>query len=196
MNDRVFKHSNAHKLEDPERLKWMPPAEVVSRLHLKHGDRIADVGAGTGYFSLPMANAVGADGHIFAVDLQQEMLDLLAKKLQRNESVANISLHRGPASKLPLPDSSVDVAFYANVWHEFDDGEDVLRESKRVTTGHGRIAVLDWRRDKESPPGPPQDHRIAADTLVDFLQKHGCHQISCYNVGEYSYMITAELSKK
>ncbi len=195
MNDRVFKHSNAHKLEDPERLTWMPPAEVLSRLHLKHGQRVADVGAGTGYFSLPMARAVGEDGHIFAVDLQQEMLDLLAKKLQQDDSPTNVSLHRGPASQLPLEDRSVDVAFYANVWHEFDDGEDVLREALRIAVPNGRIAVLDWRHDKESPPGPPQGHRIAADTLVDFLQKHGCHKVSCYNVGQYSYLITAELAK-
>jgi ubiquinone/menaquinone biosynthesis C-methylase UbiE len=193
MNDRVFKHSNAHRLEDPERLKWMPPAEVLSRLHLKHGERVADVGAGTGYFSVPMANAVGADGHIFAVDLQQEMLDLLARKLQQDNSAPNVSLHRGPASRLPLEDSSIDLAFYANVWHEFDDGEEVLREGVRVTVPGGRLAVLDWRHDKESPPGPPQEHRIAADSLVDFLQKHGCHHVSCYNVGQYSYMITAEL---
>jgi ubiquinone/menaquinone biosynthesis C-methylase UbiE len=196
MNDRVFKHTSAHQLEDPERLKWMPPAEVLSRLHLKHGFRVADVGAGTGFFSLPMARAVGADGHIFAVDLQQEMLDLLATKLQREDAPTNISLQRGPASKLPLADNSVDVAFYANVWHEFDDYEDVLREAMRVTIPNGRIAVLDWRHDKESPPGPPQDHRVAADAVVDFLQKHGCHQVSCYNVGQYSYLVTAELAKK
>ena len=196
MNDRVFKHSNAHRLEDPERLKWMSPAEVLSRLHLKHGQRLADVGAGTGYFSLPIAEAVGADGHIFAVDLQQEMLDLLAVKLRGDDSPTNISLHRGPASKLPLEDRSVDVAFYANVWHEFDKGEDVLREAVRVTVPNGSIAVLDWRHDKESPPGPPQDHRIAADTVVDFLKKHDCRQVSCYNVGRYSYLITAELRKQ
>ncbi len=196
MNDRVFKHSSAHKLEDPERLKWMPPAEVLSRLHLKHGERVADIGAGTGYFSLPIANAVGADGHIYAVDLQQEMLDLLTTKLQQNNSPSNISLHRGPASKLPLEDSSVDVAFYANVWHEFDDCEGVLREAMRITMPNGRIALLDWRHDKESPPGPPQGHRIAADALVDFLQKHGIRKVSCYNVGQYSYMITGELPSK
>ena len=196
MNDRVFKHTSAHKLEDPERLKWMPPAEVLLRLHLKPGLRVADIGAGTGYFSLPMAKAVGTDGHIFAVDLQQEMLDLLATKLQREDAPANISLHRGPASELPLADNSVDVAFYANVWHELDDCGEVLREAIRVTVPNGRIAVLDWRHDKESPPGPPQDHRVAADTLVDFLQKHGGQQVSCYNVGQYSYLVTAELARK
>ena len=196
MNDRVFKHTSAHRLEDPERLKWMPPAEVLSRLHLKHGMRIADIGAGTGFFSVPLAKAIGTGGHIFAVDLQQEMLDLLAKKLAQDGSLTNISLHRGPASKIPLTDSSVDIAFYANVWHEIDDSEEVLREAVRIAIPNGRIAILDWRQDKESPPGPPQEHRISAETVANFLHTCGCHQVSCYNVGQYSYIITAELPSK
>jgi ubiquinone/menaquinone biosynthesis C-methylase UbiE len=193
MNDRIFKHSSAHKLEDPERLKWLPPAEILSRLHLTHGTRVADVGAGTGYFTIPMANAVGPEGHIFAVDLQQEMLDLLTRKLAKENVPGNISLHRGAAKELPLKDDSVDLAFYANVWHELDDADAAFREAKRIA-GNGRIAILDWRHDKESPPGPPQDHRIAAETLMTFLQTNGCRRVSCYNVGQYSYLLTAELA--
>jgi ubiquinone/menaquinone biosynthesis C-methylase UbiE len=193
MNDRVFKHSNAHKLEDPERLKWMPPAAVLSRLHLAHGARVADVGAGTGYFAIPMAKTIGEPGEVFAVDLQQEMLDLLQQKLKHPDSPRNISLHLGTASPLPLPDNSVNLAFYGNVWHELDDLEAAFREARRITMSRGQIAILDWRSDKESPPGPPQDHRISAETVVNFLQTNGCHRVACYNIGEFSYMVTAEL---
>lgn len=196
MNDRVFKHSHAHKLEDPERLKWLPPEEVLSRLHLSQGDRVADIGAGTGYFTVPIANAVGSDGQVFAVDLQQEMLDRIAAKLTEADSLRNISLHRGAAHEVPLPDGSVDLTFYANVWHELDDAEAAFREAERVTRPDGRIAVLDWRHDKESPPGPPQGHRVPADTLLAFLQEHGCREMLCHNVGQYSYIVTAQLPGK
>ncbi len=73
MNDREFKHTEAHKLEDPERLKWLPPAEILAHLRLGPGMKVADIGAGTGYFSIPIARAVGALGHVFAVDLQPEI---------------------------------------------------------------------------------------------------------------------------
>jgi ubiquinone/menaquinone biosynthesis C-methylase UbiE len=196
MNDRVFKHAHAHKLEDPERLKWLPPAEVLSRLHLHHGGRIADVGAGTGYFSIPIAKAVGEAGKVFAVDVQPEMLDKLRQELEQWDSPRNISLHLGAATQLPLPDDSVDVAFYANIWHELDDQDAALLEAIRVTKTNGKIALLDWRSDKESPPGPPQEHRISAETIVVFLQTNGCHRVSCYNVGQYNYIVTAELAQK
>jgi ubiquinone/menaquinone biosynthesis C-methylase UbiE len=191
MNDRVFKHTHAHKLEDPERLKWLPPAEVLSRLHLRAGMSVADIGAGPGYFSLPIARALGDADTVFAVDMQQEMLDLLRLKLKQPDAPKNISLHLGAASQLPLSNDSVDVAFYANIWHELDDHDAALREAVRVTVPKGRIAILDWRSDKESPPGPPQAHRISAEAIVNFLQANGCQPVSCYNVGEYSYIVTA-----
>jgi ubiquinone/menaquinone biosynthesis C-methylase UbiE len=196
MNDRVFKHTHAHKLEDPERLKWLPPAEVLSRLHLHHGGRIVDVGAGTGYFSIPIARAVGEGGEVFAVDMQQEMLDKLREKLEQPDSPQNISLHPGAASQLPLSDDSVDLAFYANIWHELDDQDAALREAIRVTKSNGKIALLDWRSDKQSPPGPPQEHRIPAESIMGFLQNSGCHRVSCYNVGQYNYIVTADLAQK
>lgn len=196
MNDRVFKHTHAHKLEDPERLKWLPPAEVLSRLHLAPGACVADIGAGTGYFSIPLAKAVGEEGKVFAVDMQPEMLDLFRQKLEQPGSPANISLHLGAASQLPLPDGSVDLALYANIWHELDDQDAALREAIRITAPKGKIALLDWRSDQKSPPGPPQEHRISAETVMAFLQSNGCHRVACYNVGQYNYIVTAELAQK
>lgn len=193
MNDRVFKHTNAHKLEDPERLKWLPPVEVLSRLHLQAGTRVADIGAGTGFFAIPIAQAVGNAGHVFAIDLQPEMLDRLQQKIEQLGGSTNISLHCGPASELPVQDSSADLALYANIWHELDDPEAAFREALRITSPGKRIAILDWRRDKESPPGPVQEHRIAAETVVNFLQSNGCRHIACYNIGNFSYLVTAEI---
>ncbi len=196
MNDRLFKHTHAHKLEDPERLKWLPPAEVLLRLHLTRGARVADIGAGTGYFSIPLAKEIGPSGEVFAVDLQQEMLDRLRQKLEQPDAPKNISLHLGSASRLPLSDNSVDLAFYANIWHELSDSGAAFREALRIAKSQGRIAILDWRSDQESPPGPPQAHRISAETIVNLLQTSGCHDVGCYNVGQYGYLVTAELPAK
>ena len=92
MHDRVFKHTEAHKLEDPERLRWLPPAEVISHLRLLPGMKIADIGAGTGYFSIPIARAVGDGGRVLAADLQPEMLELLHQKLSQEDALGNIEL--------------------------------------------------------------------------------------------------------
>src|ERR1039458_9895939 len=81
MHDRRFPASEAHRLDDPERLLWLPPAAVLGALAVRPGETIADVGAGTGYFSLPLAKAVGPEGKVYAVDAQAEMLSLLRQKL-------------------------------------------------------------------------------------------------------------------
>src|SRR5689334_18193385 len=98
---KLFDPASAHKLEDPERLTWMPPDEVVALLGISRGIDVADIGAGTGYFALPIAVAA-APGRVFAVDLQPEMLKLLDQKLGAPEAPDNIQLVEGDASATTL----------------------------------------------------------------------------------------------
>lgn len=194
MHDRVLKHTEAHKLEDPERLRWLPPAEILSHLRLAPGMKIADVGAGTGYFSIPIAGAVGALGKVYAVDLQAEMLDLLRQKLEQHHAPGNISLLQGNASQLPLPERAAHVTFYANIWHELENHDAAFAEALRISVPGARIAILDWRDDCAPPPGPPQDHRISNQAVVAFLQSKGCADVVSRHVGQYGYLVTAEMN--
>jgi ubiquinone/menaquinone biosynthesis C-methylase UbiE len=192
MNERTFDAKNAHRLEDPERLIFLPPAEVASSLNLQRGMVVADIGAGTGYFALPIAGAVGTGGKVFAVDFQQGMLDHLRQKLDRPDSPKNINLVSGDALKTTLPAQSVDLVFIANVWHELDDCPGVLAEAKRILCRSGGIAILDWRTDVPQPPGPPLAHRISAEVVRETLQREGWSVEPIENVGMYSYLVRAE----
>lgn len=193
MNDRVFRASNAQKLENPERLEWLPAAEILRELKLAPGMQISDIGAGTGYFSLPMALSVGDQGQVFAVDLQTEMLELLRAKLRVPDAPTNILLQAGDACTTNLASGSIDLVFFANVWHEFDDMECVLREAIRIGSDQGRIAILDWRPDCMPPPGPPSDYRISATAVEQFLAENGCVNPVRKNVGRYSFLVAADL---
>ena len=188
MTDKRFKASEAHRLDAPERLVWLPPLEVVRALHLRGGETVADIGAGTGYFSLPIIRAVGTSGKVFAVDAQREMLAHLREKMQR-ESAAGIEPVHAEADATTLPDSSCDVVFLANVWHEFADRMAVLRESLRILRRPGRVAILDWRPDVEREAGPPLEHRIAGAVAVAELNAAGFTQIEQHNVGKYSWLV-------
>lgn len=192
MNERTFNASEAHKLEDPERLLWLPPGEVIARLPVKIGMMVADIGAGTGFFAIPFARHIGPDGRVFAVDLQREMLDILQSKLSGAGMPGNIGLHPGTATATGLIDRSVDLVFLANIWHELDDHPAVLGEAARILAPGGRISVLDWRPDVERPPGPRLDHRIAMDKVELTLSTAGWRCLICDLIGRHSYLVVAE----
>ena len=191
MNNRTFPARDAKKLEDPERLLWLPPDEVVSLLHPRQGMVIADIGSGTGYFSIPFARQVGPTGKVYAVDVQQEMLSLLNKKLKGVGTSSNIELVLGDATRTNLLSESADIVFMANVWHELDHHEMVLKECGRILRKGGRIAILDWRSDAGHPPGPPLDHRISAESVVATLRSDGWTPAHPVNVGKYSHLVEA-----
>src|ERR1035441_5281369 len=98
MHDRRFPASQAERLDNPERLLWLPPADVIDALAIHTGETIADVGAGTGYFSLPLASAVGAAGKVYGVDGESEMLAWIKMKLDQAE-FANIELIHAEAEQ-------------------------------------------------------------------------------------------------
>jgi ubiquinone/menaquinone biosynthesis C-methylase UbiE len=193
MNDRVFSHTQASKLDDPARLKWLPPSDVIAALNIHSGMAVVDVGAGTGYFSIPIADWLGAPGIVYAVDLQLEMLEILRKKLHhgKRKNLCEIELLLGKADCVPLPDRSADLVLLANIWHELDAREAVLKETRRLLKSGGRLAILDWRADLPGPPGPPQEHRIVDAAVCDMLRSESWVVQVNKTIGAFSYLVVA-----
>lgn len=192
MNDRLFNASLAERLDDPERLLWLPPALVIGALAVQSGDAIADIGAGTGYFSLPLAQAVGPLGLVYAVDSKAEMLRHLQYELDTGK-IPNIRAINADADSTGLPDASCNLVFLALVWHELAERTDLLREAKRLLKPGGHIAVLDWRPDVEPEHGPPLHHRISASDAADSVQSAGFIAVKQSNIGKYSWLVLGSI---
>jgi ubiquinone/menaquinone biosynthesis C-methylase UbiE len=188
MHDKRFPASLAERLDNPERLLWLPPADVIASLAVCNGETVADVGAGTGYFAMPLSIAVGAAGRVYAVDGQSEMLARLKLKLDQT-LFPNIELIQAEAEQSGLPAANCDLFFLANLWHEIEDRIAVLREARRVLKVGGRIAILDWRTDVEPVHGPPLAHRIAPEGALREMQRSGFKEMASGEIGNYSWLV-------
>ncbi|MDX1385754.1 MAG: methyltransferase domain-containing protein, partial [Thermoanaerobaculia bacterium] len=105
--------------EDPGRDGWQQPARVVEALGLEPGDRVADVGSGSGYFTLRLAAAVGPEGRVYAADVDEEMNDYLRERL-REEGVVNVEVIDAQYGDPLLPDGSIDLVFSSNTFHHME----------------------------------------------------------------------------
>lgn len=147
----------------PEREAEENPDLAVSLLGLKPGMIVADIGAGVGYYSLKLAAQVGAQGKVYATDLQPEMLRLLRKRLEK-EKVTNIEPVLGSETECNLPDQSIDLAILVDVYHEFSEPRKMLASLRRALKPDGRLVLLEFR--KEDPNVPIREEHKMSVTIV------------------------------
>jgi ubiquinone/menaquinone biosynthesis C-methylase UbiE len=120
--------------------------EVIARLQLKPGDIVADIGSGSGSFSIPMAKAIAPNGILYAVDIDQKMLDYVADKAKK-AGVANLRTVLGEYDDPKLPVKEVDVAFYHRVLHMIEHRQAHLNATAKYLKPDGRIVVIDKNRE-------------------------------------------------
>ncbi|MBA3044975.1 MAG: class I SAM-dependent methyltransferase [Candidatus Thermoplasmatota archaeon] len=170
MHDRKFSPERMARLDRPDRTKEYDFPGIISGIGITGGMTIADIGAGTGFFSFPFSMAVGSKGKVMAVDISQEMLDALRSKMDA-QRVSNIETVHSFEDKIPIPASSVDIAFMSNVFHELE-GVGTLMEIKRILKPSGKLAIIDYRK-KHEESGPPYHHRLSRQTVKNTCSKTG-----------------------
>ncbi len=151
---QVMGHQGADWLERPERVAEEHPDDAIRALRLKGGERVADIGAGTGYFAWRLARAVGPSGRVYAVDIQQEMLDLMAGRL-RARGVTNVVGTLGTAQDPKLPDGTLDLVLMVDVYHEFEFPYEMMEATVRSLKPGGRVAFIEYRGEDSAVPIKP-----------------------------------------
>ena len=149
-------------LEDPQRAAWQKPDQVVRVLRLRRGERVADVGAGTGYFSIPVAKAVGPRGRVYAVDVARQMIDYVSERARR-EGLKQVVPILAPSNRPSLPDAGVDTIFIVNTYHHLDDRASYLALLERALVPGGRMVVIDFvpKPREERGYGPPLEMQVS-----------------------------------
>lgn len=147
----VMGHQAAEWLERPEREEEEKTELLVESLKVKPGDVVADIGAGTGYFSRRLAPKVGGKGRVLAVEIQQEMLDSLGQRMAELK-IANVKPVLGTISDPKLPPGSVDMVLMVDVYHEFSHPYEMMEGITRSLKPNGRVVFVEFRREDPNVP--------------------------------------------
>jgi arsenite methyltransferase len=174
------------RFEDPERDKWQKPAEVVKAMNLKPGDVVADIGAGTGYFTRHFAAAVGPSGKAIGLDIEPGMV----KYMEEDAKKLNLSNYEARVVKTDDPElapHSVDVIFLCDTYHHIENRVEYFRNvSSSLKTG-GRVVVVDFIKDTDF--GPPRDHKMAEEVVLAEMKKAGYRLITSHDLLQYQYFL-------
>jgi SAM-dependent methyltransferase len=147
----VMGHEGAAWLERPEREAEEMPDKLVAALGLKPGDRVADIGAGTGYITRRLAPAVAPSGAVYAVEIQQEMLDALTNRLA-GVGITNVIPILGAVDDPKLPAAALDLIVMVDVYHEFDHPHEMVRAMCRALKPGGRLVFVEYRLEDPAVP--------------------------------------------
>ncbi len=129
-------------MDDPSRNAWQKPKEVIQKLAIKPGSRVADLGAGGGYFTWYLAGAVGPQGKVYAVDIDETALSIINKGIRSREMTNVIPILAEPSdAKLPEP---VDLVFSCDTYHHMQDRVAYFKSLARYLKPDGRVAILDF----------------------------------------------------
>ena len=145
------------RFERPERASWQKPDEVVQALALKDGDVVADIGAGSGYFSRRFAKAVAPGGKVYAVDVAADILGYLRERANQ-EGLHNIVTIVSRDDDPMLPNNAVDLAFFCDTTHHIAQRVAFYRKMSPGLKEHGRLAIIDYDPDASRKPHAPEEH--------------------------------------
>src|ERR1700687_5904825 len=177
---QVMGHQAADWLERPEREKEEQPTKLIDALKIKPGEVIADIGAGSGYYSFRLSKLVGPKGKILAVDIQPEMLDILRKRM-KEQIVKNVEPIQGTITDPKLPANSVDTILMVDVYHEFDHPFEMTVAMVKALKPGGRMIFVEFRM--EDPDVPIKlVHKMTQKQVTKEMEPHPLRWVKTLDV--------------
>jgi ubiquinone/menaquinone biosynthesis C-methylase UbiE len=163
---KVMGHLGASWLERSSRANEESPNLAVDLLDLKKDMIIADFGAGTGYFTSKLARKCSI---VYAVDIQQEMLDLNAKQM-RNKNINNVKFILGFTDRTGLPKNSLDLVILVDVYHELENPFEIMNDIKSSLNQTGKVALIEYRKEDPTVPIKPL-HKMSVEQVVKEMRQ-------------------------
>jgi SAM-dependent methyltransferase len=177
----------AKHFDDPARDAWQKPDEIVAALKLPKTALVADIGAGTGYFSARLAKSV-PEGKVFSADIEKDMVRYLGERAKRENLPNIVPVQATPESaNLPQP---VDLALLVDTYHHIGNRVDYFTKLRSGLKPGGRLALVDFSGDAKD--GPPAAHRVSLDKATEELKAAGYKRVETFDFLPRQYFAVFE----
>jgi len=178
--ERLQRHADSvrllrWRLSDWSREQWQRPAAILKALDVSSGDRVADVGSGRGFFTLPLARTVGPGGRVFAVDVDRDTVTALRRRVQ-DAGLAQVSVVMGAVDDPGLPPGTLDAALIVDAYHEMTAHEAMLGQLRRALRRGGRLVIVEpFSPERRTAARADQvaAHQIAPEQVADEVRRAG-----------------------
>jgi len=154
------------------RAAWQLPEQTVEALALQPGDQVADIGAGDGYFTFFLADAVGVSGEVFAVEIDEDLVTRLKRKAKERDYL-NVTGVRGQVDDPLLADGEIDLVFISNTYHHLQNREAYFTRLRTDLERGGRVAIVDWKPIPLVKLFVPSGHWINVDSVLVEMDSAG-----------------------
>jgi ubiquinone/menaquinone biosynthesis C-methylase UbiE len=183
---RLFPPGELGQLEGPDRDEWQQPERVMDALHIADGSRVADLGAGGGWFTIRLARRVGPNGKVYAEDVQQPMIEAIKRRVDR-EGLQNVQPILGGFVNPKLPPGELNAALMANLYAQIGDPVALLKNVRTALTANGRLGIIDFKPGQFGPG--PDDNRVAPETVIRDAASAGLRLESHERFLRYQYLL-------
>ena len=162
----LFPPENLGLLESPDRAAWQKPDQIMDAVGIADGSKVADIGAGAGWFTIQLARRVGPNGLVYAQDIQRQMLEAIRRRVSR-EGLQNVQTILGSSTNPNMPAAAVDAILVVDVYPEVEDRVSFLRSLSRALKPNGRIGVVNYKPGQGGPgPSSEANEGVRVDATV------------------------------
>ncbi len=175
----VISVAGADWLERSGRDEEQRPDEIVRTMALKNGDVVADLGAGTGYFTRRLAKAVAPSGLVYAVDIQPEMLSILKSNVEK-AGIRNVTPVLGASDDPKLPPGSLDWVLLVDVYHELQQPKATLARVREALKKAGKVALVEYRLEGTTALHVREEHRMSTKQVLAEWEPAGFRLVKLY----------------
>lgn len=185
---RLFPPQDLGLLEGPDRDAWQRPDQIMDALQLGENSVVADLGAGGGWFTVRLARHVGPNGHVYAEDIQPQMVDAIKRRIKR-EGLNNVTTQLGTADNPKLPPNALDAVLIVDAYHEVEHPVALLRNVAASLKPTGVVGIVNFKKDGGGP-GPSMEERVDPEQVIADARAAGLELRKRENFLRYQYMLT------